>query len=466
MAAAARLCSFAGRHHQVEEEVVVAADEAGHPGHLGGGRPPCSTTAGSRSRSSIRVPARLRLWPSSPICTIWPISALTSTGPVRPQRGGERGAEHGAHPAQPFDDLGAVGAVPQHLAQSLVEGAPARLPVRLVAQHPGPHRRRHHAGHRAHAAHGRGTGTGRSACRRQPAGLPAAPRPPPGGRAATSSSIAPISAPRSGPLARVPVDRRAGVAELPRAQADHLGRRPDVHKGRPGREHPGHRRRVGGDPARDRRRPGPGRPRCPAAAGASRRGRCGAACVGQRVGQRGRPDRDDPRLPASSPVTTPPSRGLAAWRAASALEAIHRRPGLAQRRGLPVEALRVVGRADQRHHHGQRRLPAQRPRMAGASSAAGSGWAPWPSTTSSSRTPTRGSAASRCQHGQPGPEVDHRVGAADGVLVVAEVEHPVCRDRGRRRADRPLRTERHVGRDRPEQPRGDRPWPRRRACRR
>ena len=36
---------------------------------------------GSRSRSSMSVPVRLRLCASSPICTIWARIALTSTGP-------------------------------------------------------------------------------------------------------------------------------------------------------------------------------------------------------------------------------------------------------------------------------------------------------------------------------------------------------------------------------------------------
>ena len=37
---------------------------------------------GSSSRSSIRLPARLRLWPSSPICSIWATIDLTSIGPA------------------------------------------------------------------------------------------------------------------------------------------------------------------------------------------------------------------------------------------------------------------------------------------------------------------------------------------------------------------------------------------------
>ena len=39
-------------------------------------------SAGISSRSSISVPARLRLCPSSPICTIWPMIAVMSTGPA------------------------------------------------------------------------------------------------------------------------------------------------------------------------------------------------------------------------------------------------------------------------------------------------------------------------------------------------------------------------------------------------
>ncbi len=42
---------------------------------------PLSTRWGSRSRSSMRVPARLRLCPSSPMASICPTIALTSTGP-------------------------------------------------------------------------------------------------------------------------------------------------------------------------------------------------------------------------------------------------------------------------------------------------------------------------------------------------------------------------------------------------
>ena len=39
-------------------------------------------SAGRISRRNINVPARFRLCPSSPICTIWPMIAVMSTGPV------------------------------------------------------------------------------------------------------------------------------------------------------------------------------------------------------------------------------------------------------------------------------------------------------------------------------------------------------------------------------------------------
>ena len=43
---------------------------------------PLATIAGARSRSSIRVPARLRLWASSPIWSICVRIPVTSTGPA------------------------------------------------------------------------------------------------------------------------------------------------------------------------------------------------------------------------------------------------------------------------------------------------------------------------------------------------------------------------------------------------
>ena len=63
----------------------------------------------------MRLPARLRLWPSSPICSIWATIALMSMGPALRIACCSRGPEDRVHPVQPVDDLGAVGAVAQHL---------------------------------------------------------------------------------------------------------------------------------------------------------------------------------------------------------------------------------------------------------------------------------------------------------------------------------------------------------------
>ena len=71
---------LAGRHRQVEEEVVVAADEPQRLGDVGGVAAASRPSPGARSRSSISVPARLRLCPSSPICSIWVRMPVTSTG--------------------------------------------------------------------------------------------------------------------------------------------------------------------------------------------------------------------------------------------------------------------------------------------------------------------------------------------------------------------------------------------------
>ena len=98
------------------------------------------------------MPARLRLCPSSPICSIWAMIALMSIRPAGADRLLQQRAEHRRHPAQPLDHLGAVGAVAQHLAEALVQRAPGRAAVHRVPQLEHPHRRRDHAGHRADGA--------------------------------------------------------------------------------------------------------------------------------------------------------------------------------------------------------------------------------------------------------------------------------------------------------------------------
>ena len=127
-----------------------------------------------------------------------------------------------------------------------------------------------------------------------------------GSRASPSSSIAPISAPRIGPLARVPVDRRPGVAELAAGQPHHLGRRPTSTRDAPAASIRADRGPLAAHPARVGEHPGQvvfgaGGRRAPVHPDV--RGRL----VGQRVGQRGRADRDHHGSPVSRPdsaVTT------------------------------------------------------------------------------------------------------------------------------------------------------------------
>ena len=118
---------------------------------------------------------------------------------------------------QPVDHLGAVGAVAQHLAESLVERAPGRVVVHLVAQLVDPHRRADDAGHRAHrvAVVARLEGDPVAAAR-------AWPRPPRPCRRAPRRASAPMSAPFSGPEARSQLDRRAGVQEGAPLEAERL----------------------------------------------------------------------------------------------------------------------------------------------------------------------------------------------------------------------------------------------------
>ena len=128
--------------------MVVAADEphglgdVGRPGARGDQRRAASRAGTSGS------PARLRLWPSSPIWTIWPMIARDVDRPGERTACGSARAEDARHPAQPLDHLGAVGAVPQHLSQPLVERAPRRRCRAPRPQLEHPHRRGDDAGHR------------------------------------------------------------------------------------------------------------------------------------------------------------------------------------------------------------------------------------------------------------------------------------------------------------------------------
>ena len=218
--------------------MVVAADEPGRLGDVGGRGARRRSASGRISRRNISVPARLRLCPSSPICSIWATIALMSTGPCGAHRRLQQRAEHVGHPAQPLDHLGPVGAVAQHLAEALVQRAPGGAAVHRVAQLEHPHRRarsRRPSGPTArwwwHGSSGDPVAAGERRA-----------RPPPPWRPAPRTAVAPISAPRSGPGRAVPADRRPGVQELAAGQAERLRGRPDVDQLGAGREHPLDRR--------------------------------------------------------------------------------------------------------------------------------------------------------------------------------------------------------------------------------
>ena len=235
--------------------MVVAGDE---PHRLARRRPvgkPESIIAGSTSRRNISVPARLRLWPSSPICTICATIARDVDRVGGPHGVLQQRAEHVGHPVQPLDDLGPVGAVAQHLAEPLVERAP-----RLVAG------RRRRAGRtptstarrrRPSARPRRGRGTAPSSRRRRPR---AAAPPPPGSAASPSKSSAPISAPRIGPDARSQSTGGPACRNWPRLQPERLRRRAYVDQVRLRAEHRRQRLRVGAAAAAGRPSPPPAPP--------------------------------------------------------------------------------------------------------------------------------------------------------------------------------------------------------------
>ncbi len=84
------------------------------------------TSAGSSRSASWRrrVPACVRWWHSSPASSAARWSSIEVQRAAAHERGGERRAEHVAHPLQPRHDLGVVGAVAQDLSRALVEVAP------------------------------------------------------------------------------------------------------------------------------------------------------------------------------------------------------------------------------------------------------------------------------------------------------------------------------------------------------
>ena len=178
----------------------------------------------------------------------------------------EQRAEHARHPAQPSQHLRPVGAVAQHLAEALVEGAVRAAPRGLVLQHEHPHRRGHHARHRPDRAAvvartERDPGSGLEECGRVVGVLH---------QALERRGAHECPAQRTGRA--VPGDRWAGVQELAVRQPEHLRRRCDVDQHGLDAEQrlDGAARSLRYDEGRAP--PWRGRPRCPPSAAASRHG--------------------------------------------------------------------------------------------------------------------------------------------------------------------------------------------------
>ena len=341
-------------------------------------------------------------------------------------RGLQQRAEHVAHPAQPGQHLGAVRAVAQHLAQALVERAVRPLSTRAVLQHPHPHGRRDDSGHRADGA---------AVVARLEADAAARLEERDGVLGVVDESLQrgtahERAAQRAGrPL---PVDRRPGVQELTRLEAEHLGRRGDVDEVGGDAEHRLDGARVGLDPA--------------GVGGDARQVRLGArhrrspvdaldvdGLTGDGVGEHVGADSDDQGVGGAggddcglghwdAPLLDWLSRSRAR-RVAEALEkCTSAPPARASRAG--GQALRVEVGADEADDHRDRAVPAglgdgrrEQRRRVGLGAVA--------------EHEVEQDHAGRRVGGRPGQlvvaqrRVDHRVGAALGEGVVAEVDHHV-----------------------------------------
>ena len=333
-------------------------------------------------------------------------------------------AEHVAHPAQPGEHLGAVGAVAQHLAEPLVEGAVRPPAGRAVLEDPHPHGRRDDAGHRADraavVARLEADRAARLEERDRVLGVV--------DQALEGGAAHQRAAQRAG--RPVPPDRRAGVQELARLEAEQLGRGCDVDEVGGDAEHRLDRpavglraARVGGD--RGEVGLGAGHRRTPVDAldvdGLSGHG------VREHVGAAG-----DDRGGGGAAVATVGVVALmtalrsARWRGGwpQALEKCTSAPAATSASMLGVQALRVEVGADEADDHRDR--PVRTCRCDGRREQSRPGRA-------RRRGRARGRAGSRrCRvGGRPGQllvaqgRVDHRVRAPLGQGVVAEVDHRV-----------------------------------------
>ena len=282
--------------------------------------------------------------------------------------------------------------------------------------------------------------------------------------------MAPISAPRIGPDARSQVDRRAGVQELAALEAERLGRgdarRPAGPRPRASPRAPGRWRRVRRGSARTAASASSGR----RSAAARRRGRVGTACCSTASA-----NISAPAVTTSGGVV---SGERVVHRCASGREQVeggarggrvgqvHRGTGVGEHRRLPAQPLRVVAGPDQAHHAPGRPAATAVRTGPGRARRPGRGAHRRPSTTSRSSTPQVGvgstSASSRSTRRRA---VDHRVRAALGEPVVAEVDEGVATGR-QVVAQRATRGAAGCWRRPPRPARWRSASPRRRACRR
>ena len=109
--------------------MVVAADEPQRLGDVGGVAPLVDHRGGEVAQQHqragavavVRLVAHLEHLGEDP-------GHVDRTGVDGADRGLQQRAEHLAHPAQPGEHVGPVGAVPQHLAEALVERAVSTPP--------------------------------------------------------------------------------------------------------------------------------------------------------------------------------------------------------------------------------------------------------------------------------------------------------------------------------------------------
>ena len=221
MSRAASSASLQAGIAEVEEEVVVAADEPQRLGDVGGVGAATSISAGQQVAQEHQR--------AGPVAVVALVAHLQHLGEDRRDvdRAGRRaprccssGPEHVGHPAQPVEHLGAVGAVAQHLAEALVEraaGACRRCAGSsstnihidgVTTPAIGPTARRWWHGLERDAV------AGARAARSASSGSSARP--------SSSSAAHQRAAQRAG--GAVPVDRRPGVQELPALEAERLAR--------------------------------------------------------------------------------------------------------------------------------------------------------------------------------------------------------------------------------------------------